>query len=352
MRVSRFAQYGNSSASSGAIPLLCPETGPSCHSGWRYLFKLKKENHMKARIWAFALAGIVAFGLSAGSALAQRDASKPAPHLQHYDPDQPAAAPAPAADKSQLKTRSNATGDFTDTCTYTFTTGTGREYLQFCVTVNGNIAEFQSPSGTEQLAPGGSEAFEGYGICDVTNANTAYWDYAGNGDSANWNAPSTVTHNATMTKIERTTADGAWTLTQTISIVGGANPYAKMIMAIKNNSAETKEVYLMRYANAVPPAGYPYQENYGGTFDASVAYTEDSQSGMMLQDVGIPAPTSIGYDWGALAIDTLAGPAPCDPFANWNGTLNDSVGSLMDFFEVNSLKKDQTFTVTERYMPF
>ncbi len=44
------------------------------------------------------------------------------------------------------------------------------------MTVNGNIAEFQSPSGTEQLIPEGSPAFEGYGICDVTNAATEYWD--------------------------------------------------------------------------------------------------------------------------------------------------------------------------------
>ncbi len=97
-----------------------------------------------------------------------------------------------------------------------------------------------------------------------------------------------------MVKIERTTSDGAWTLTQTISIVGGANPYAKMIMALKNNSGETKDAYLIRYGNFVPPSGSPYEENYGGTFDAAVAYTEDSQSGVILQDVGPPTPTSVG----------------------------------------------------------
>lgn len=156
-----------------------------------------------------------------------------------------------------------------------------------------------------------------------------------------------------MVKIARTTADGAWTLTQTISIVGGANPYAKMIMALKNDSAETKEAYLIRYANFVPPSGSPYEENYCGTYDAAVAYTEDSQSGVILQDVGPPAPASVGtYYYAALAIDTLGGPAPCDPFASWTGTLNNSVGSLVDFYGVTTLKKDQTVTVTERYMPF
>jgi len=308
---------------------------------------------MKLRSSALALAGLLVFGVSAGPALAQRDVSKPAPRIQHYDPDQPATAPAPAADNSQLKARSNASPDATDTCTYTFTSGTGRTYLQFCVTVNGNITEFQSPSGVEQLSPGGSPAFEGYSICDVTNGATQYWDYAGNGDSGNWNAPSTVTHNGTSVKIARTTADGAWTLTQTISIVGGTNPYAKMIMALKNNSGVTKEAYLIRFANAVPPSGSPYQENYGGTFDAAVAYTEDSQSGMMLQDAGAPTPTTLAYAFVALPIDTLAGPAPCSaPFTNYVGAINDNVGSLVDWYQVDSLKKDQTFTVTERYLPF
>lgn len=307
---------------------------------------------MKLRSSALALAGLLVFGVSAGPALAQRDTAKPAPRIGHYDPDQPATAPTPAADNSQLKTRSNASPDFTDVCTYTFTAGTGREYLQFCVTVNGNIAEFQSPSGFEQLSPGGSPAFEGYGICDLTNSNTAYWDYAGDGDSGNWNAPVKVSSSGTSVKIERTTADGVWTLTQTISIVGGANPYAKMILALKNNSGVTKEAYLIRYANAVPPTGSPFQQNYGGTFDAAVGYAEDSQSGMMLQDSGPPAPTSLSYQFVTVAIDTLDGPAPCDPFANYAGTLNDSVGSLVDWYHVFSLKKAQTFTVTERYMPF
>jgi hypothetical protein len=315
-------------------------------------FDKKKEKQMKLRSSALALAGLLVFGVSAGPALAQRDATKPAPRLQHYDPDQPATVPAPAADNSQLKTRSNASGDFTDTCTYTFTIGSGRTYLQFCVTVNGNITEFQSPSGVEQLSPGGSSAFEGYGICDLTNSNTAYWDYAGDGDSGNWNPPSTVTHNGTMVKIARTTSDGAWTLTQTISIVGGANPYAKMIMALKNNSGETKDAYLIRYANAVPVSGYPYDQNYGGAFDAAVAYSEDTNGGMLLQDSGPPAPASIGYNYAAFAIPSLTGPAPCDPAGTWVGTLNDSQGSLVDWYLIPTLKKEQTFTVTERYMAF
>ncbi len=59
-----------------------------------------------------------------------------------------------------------------------------------------------------------------------------------------------------------------------------------------------------------------------------------------------------GYYFVALEIPQLGGPAPCDPFATWEGTLNNSVGSLMDFYEVTTLKKNQIFTVTERYMPF
>jgi hypothetical protein len=43
------------------------------------------------------------------------------------------------------------------------------ELLQFCVTVNGNITEFQSPVGFEHIREGSFG--EGYGICDFSNLN-------------------------------------------------------------------------------------------------------------------------------------------------------------------------------------
>lgn len=60
----------------------------------------------------------------------------------------------------------------TDVCQSTFTTGAGPTYLQFCVTQNGNITEFQSPAGVEHIRKG--DYNEGYGICDFSNLNRYY----------------------------------------------------------------------------------------------------------------------------------------------------------------------------------
>src|ERR1700683_4821466 len=222
-------------------------------------------------------------------------------------------------------------------------------YLQFCVTVNGNITEFQSPSGIEQLSPGGSNAFEGYGICDVTNANTAYWDYAGDGDSGNWNAPTTLSQTATSVKIERSTSDGVWMLTQTFTLVPGPNPYAKITMELKNTSGETRRVLLLRYANAVPNTGSPFAENYSGTDES--AWGWGAGYGLILQDVGIPAPI---FDWfrTAFAISTLDGPAPCNSEANYEANIIDGVGSVVNEVTFPGLFKNQSVTVNQRYMQF
>jgi hypothetical protein len=314
----------------------------------------KKEKIMKFKIWVLPLAFLVALTLSAGSALAQRDAATPGPPMQRYSPGQSVTAKAVLPDasgsaKSQLKTKSNASPDATDTCSYTFSTGSGYTYLQFCVTVNGNITEFQSPSGIEQLSPGGSNAFEGYGICDVTNANTAYWDYAGDGDSGNWNAPTTLSQTATSVKIERSTSDGVWMLTQTFTLVPGPNPYAKITMELKNTSGETRRVLLLRYANAVPNTGSPFAENYSGTDES--AWGWGARYGLILQDVGIPAPI---FDWfrTAFAISTLDGPAPCNSEANYEANIIDGVGSVVNEVTFPGLFKNQSVTVNQRYMQF
>lgn len=309
---------------------------------------------MKPKIWALPLACLAVFALSVGSALAQQNATAPRPPMLHSSPDQSATVNAPtpdasAAASSQLKTRSNTSPDATDTCSYTFTSGSGYSYLQFCVTVNGNITEFQSPVNIEQLSPGGSSAYEGYGICDITNANTAYWDYAGNGDSGNWNPPIKLSQNATSVKIERTTSDGAWTLTQIFTSVPGTNPYAKITMELKNNSGEAKKVLLLRYANAVPYTGNPYLEDYGGTYESAWGW---DAYGLILQDVGIPAPSSIPWLETAFAINTFAGPAPCNSGANYEAVIVDGSGSLVNQVTFTGLNKNETVTVSKKYMQF
>lgn len=249
----------------------------------------------------------------------------------------------------------------TQACSYSYTIGTSaipNDYLNYCITVNGNFANFQSPYGVELLDQDG--AYEGYGICDDSNGNQ-YYDYA-HTDSGNWDAPVLVTHTATEVKITRTTSDGAWTLTQTISREVGPPPYAKITMALKNNSGVTKAVFLERFAEFAPDqaaATSNWQENYDGSQNSAWGYipttpnysTTSGPYGMMLQNIGLPTPTSVPYDYAGFVTENAAGPAPCDPGANNVGTLtnSDGAGVMVYVFDLN---KEQTVTVNSRYMPF
>src|SRR5215469_11636579 len=154
-----------------------------------------------------------------------------------------------SASTASINEKVDAIALATATCTYPFTVpGNLNSYLSYCVTVNGNIVSLQSPKGFDQIAQGG--AAEGYGVCDLST-NTAYYDWAYL-DSGNWGAPTLVSNTATAVRIARTTTDGLWTLTQTISKVSGVQPYAKVTMALKNNTAITKDAYLVRYADVDP----------------------------------------------------------------------------------------------------
>jgi hypothetical protein len=134
----------------------------------------------------------------------------------------------------------------TATCSFTFTSGSIDTFQKFCVTANGNITQFEAPQGHEHIAVG--QIGEGYGICDL-KSNTAYFDYAEYGDSGNWGPPSVVNQTPTSVKIARTTTDGIWTLTQTITQVAGNTPSVKVGMALKNNSSIQRAATIFRYAD-------------------------------------------------------------------------------------------------------
>lgn len=88
-----------------------------------------------------------------------------------------------AQQSAQLTAAATATPAATSACAYTFTSGGTAtvKYLQFCVTVNGNITEFQSPQGAEHIRVG--TIGDGYALCDFTANEVGYHDYAGFGDS-------------------------------------------------------------------------------------------------------------------------------------------------------------------------
>ena len=210
----------------------------------------------------------------------------------------------------------------TSTCSFTFTSGANNTYLKYCVTVNGNISQLQTPLGHEHIAVG---LFgEGYGICDTTTP-IAYFDYADFGDSGNWNAPLTTQPNATTVKVVRTTSDGLWTLTQVITQAAG-NSSIKVAMTLKNNDTAGRVASLLRYADV------DADSVLNNNFDATVNSAWGNNSigyGLMLQNVGTPPIPS----WTGLAQTVPNGPAPCNPLTNVHVPLTATDGSIFMFYD-------------------
>jgi len=81
----------------------------------------------------------------------------------------------------------------------------------------------------------------------------AYYDYATN-DSANWGPTTLLSSTATSVKFVRTTSDGIWQLTQTITelpATAQSPASAKVTMALKNLTGVPRTAYLMRFADMV-----------------------------------------------------------------------------------------------------
>jgi hypothetical protein len=220
----------------------------------------------------------------------------------------------------------------TDVCQSTFTTGSGPTLLKFCVTMNGNITEFQSPAGVEHIREGGY--LEGYGICDFSNLNR-YYDWADGGDSGNWLAPVRTQPGGPNTfplKIVRTTSDGIFTLTQVFSEIANEQ-LVKIAMTLKNDTAVARDYALVRYADidANNADGGDFKNEFDFDHQSAWGYNPGFNThGLMLYS----SPTSQGHF--AFVQNTPNPPDPCSPVANlpatpyfgdgsaghdWNGTL-------------------------------
>jgi len=197
----------------------------------------------------------------------------------------------------------------TTQCAYTFTSGNGNTYLSYCVTPNGNIPQIYTPFGHPQMGTNG----EGYGICNESPA-TEYHDY-GTGDSGNWNAATVLSHSGSSVKIARTTSDGNWTLTQTITKVPSSSSISaniKIVMALTNNQSTAHIAYLVRYTDVL--ADGSTSNSFGQTFDGAFAWSADAAFnltppwyGLQLQNVGTP---QFGYLEG-FAQFVPTGPSAC-----------------------------------------
>ena len=227
--------------------------------------------------------------------------------------------------------------DTTTTCTYSFTSGTGNKFLKYCVTVNGNIVTFQSPAGREYLAT--APIGEGYAFCDFGTA-TQYFDYAGYGDSGNWQAPVKVSSSTTSVKISRKTTDGRFTLTQTITQNAG-NALAQVTMALVNNSTTTRHVGLLRYADI----------DADGSLNNTFDYTNRTAIGYNNFGYGLQLAYVSGSAFnGAYSQDIPGGPNACQIFTSVLGPFNGD-GSV--FAQVDMmLNKGASGTFVTTYKSF
>lgn len=223
-------------------------------------------------------------------------------------------------------------------CSFLFTSGANNTFLSYCLTTNGNVTQLITPAGHFQIV----NPVEGYGICDGATG-TEYFDYAFE-DSLNWGPTTDSSPTPTSMKFVRTTSDGAWTLTQTITQVA-SNSSVKVAMALKNNTAEPRPVVLLRYAD-VDVDGV-LANNFDGTLNSAMAWNSFFSGahpfGLALQNVGTPP-----FDYNGFA-QTIPGIVhPCNQFANASRSVAVGIdGSLvMAYVGVMPKKASKTFTMS------
>jgi hypothetical protein len=230
----------------------------------------------------------------------------------------------------------------TTNCSFTFTSGAKNTYLKYCVTVNGNITQIQTPFGHEHIALG--TIGEGYGLCNADFGVVEYHDWAGFGDSGNWNSPVTVSHNATSVKIARTTSDGNWTLTQIISQAAG-NSSIKVVMTLKNNTGVARNAYLVRYADV--SADSRFLNNFDATQNTAAGWNSNVSGnpyGLVLQNV---TTSPFAYQ-SAFTQNTFAPPNACAfAFNSTNGLAAGINGSVeMVYADLMPALGSKTATMT------
>ena len=225
----------------------------------------------------------------------------------------------------------------TSDCQSTYTSGSGATFLQFCVTQNGNITEFQSPQGVEHIREGSFS--EGYGICDL-DSETRYWDYADSGDTGNWLDPVRTQPGGPNTfplKIVRTTSDGLFTLTQVFT-QNAPERIVKIAMTIKNNSGVSKDFELVRFADidANNADGGDFVNTFDFNHESAWGYNPGfNDNGLMLESTPVPVPGPFGQF--AVVQNTTNVMDPCGPVdqlaiptpfvgdgsvgLDWNGSL-------------------------------
>ena len=237
----------------------------------------------------------------------------------------------------------------TTNCSYSFISGSGVNYLNFCVTANGNITLLQTSSYQWIDAAASGSGGEGYGICNESPAQN-YTDYAVS-DTGNWNPPVLVSKTSTSVKIARTTSDGNWTLAQTISKVAKTASIT-VVMALRNNQPTSQVAYLVRFADPFLPPPSSVGDRWFATGNGAMfwfwAGEPTPSAGLQLQNTGV-AP--FAYQQGFVQL-VPTGPNACAFAYNaapYDNSENYANTSSIEMAYVGPVAAGQTKTVTLTY---
>jgi hypothetical protein len=243
-----------------------------------------------------------------------------------------------------------AGADSDSSCTYNFSSGSGNTFLQYCVADTGNIVTINTPQEHTLLQPGGGT--DGYGICNQDFGAASYFDWGiRGGDSGNWNSPVLLSQTPKSVKIARTTSDGNWTLTQTITQVP-STPGIQIVMALKNNTALPRAAYLVRFADVNVDSNllndFSSTHNGAAGWTPTIPFAGNFGTGLQLQNAGNSQFGSVsGY-----ARTSFDGPNPCNFAADSSGTpIVNSDGSIALAY-VDTIGANKTKTTTMIYRGF
>jgi hypothetical protein len=245
-----------------------------------------------------------------------------------------------AQTKAKPRVRPN---DDTD-CTFSFSSGSSNTFLQFCIADSGNITRIETPQGHELVFDGGGT--DGYAICDQDTV-TGYFDYGIlGGDSGNWQQPVTLSNTAKSAKIARTTSDGIWTLTQTITQVP-ATPAIQVVMALKNNSAVSKTAYLSRWADinvdGTTSNDFSATRNSAAGWLPTIPFAGNFGAGLQLENSGN---SQFGFVSGFAQMH-FNGPNPCNFAGDASGSpiVNTDGSVVLTYADTIGPRKTKTATM-------
>jgi hypothetical protein len=227
-------------------------------------------------------------------------------------------------------------------CSFSYSSGPTTTFSRYCLSANGNIVQFDSPSGFEYISNGGP--LEGYGICDV-NPNIAYYDYA-SADSGNWGSTTVTSPNATTQVFVRTTADGIWQLTQTIvqlKASAASTGSAKITMALKNLSTISRNVTLLRFAN-VNDGPVATNDEFVSSFNSAFGQEPGASWGLGLTT------NTFTFAHNGLVIGPPAPPDPCHYVTNVHNAAFVGDGAIGHVYAI-TIPRGATKTVAMTYKP-